>query len=103
VRDVADSSLRQEFAGGEREQLAFARGDSRAEESDPQREVLRDGPRSGYPAAQEFSGKDFGGSTMMPPSASEATRPSARRAIAFIQGSDRSASCSSPLPVYKHP
>ena len=32
-----------ERAGGEREQLAVARGDRGAEETDPQREVLNDG------------------------------------------------------------
>ena len=42
VRGRADAAFGQELAGGEREQLAFARGDGRAEQADPEREVQRE-------------------------------------------------------------
>ena len=42
VRDVGDAALGQELAGGEREQLALARGDRGAEQADPEREVQRE-------------------------------------------------------------
>ena len=60
MRELTDPALGQELAGREREELAFARGDGRAEQPDPEGQVLGDRPRSGDAAAQELPGKDLG-------------------------------------------
>ena len=53
VGDPAREARRDERAGGEREQLAVARGDGGAEEADPEREVLNDGAGSGDADAEQ--------------------------------------------------
>ena len=59
VRDGADAPLREELAGGEREQLAFARGDRRAQHAEPQRERGRVGARAGDRRHEELARRDL--------------------------------------------
>ena len=54
------TALRQELAGGEREELAFTRGDGRAEQPDPQREVLRERRGAGDARAEDAPDGDLG-------------------------------------------
>ena len=67
----ADRALRHELAGGERQQLAVTRGDRRAEQAEPQREIRR---RS-RPIRESTVPKNLrdaisaSGSSMMPPRA----------------------------------
>ena len=60
VREVADPAFREELAGGERQELAFTRGDRGAEQADPERQVLGESARSGNAAAEELARKDLG-------------------------------------------
>ena len=55
-----DAALGQELAGGEREELAFARRDGGAEQADPQREVERERRRAGNPGADDAAQHDLG-------------------------------------------
>ena len=50
---------RNERAGGERQQLALARGDGGAEEADPEREVLNDGTGGGNADAEQAANDDL--------------------------------------------
>ena len=65
-----------ERAGGEREQLAVARGDRRAEEADPQREMLNDRTGAGNAEAERLRQKiSSSGRTTIASSASDANDP----------------------------
>ena len=73
--------LRDERAGGEREQLAVARGDRGAEEPDPEREVLNDGAGGGDADAEQPAGGNLerAGARPSPACASAATDSRSRR------------------------
>ena len=60
VRGGADPALRQELAGRERQQLAFAGGDRRPEHAEPEREVRRERGRPLNRPAEELARDDLG-------------------------------------------
>ena len=58
VRDV-DRAFGKEFAGGQRQQLAFAGADGGAEQADPEREVERERPGARNAALQRLPHRDL--------------------------------------------
>ena len=86
VRGGADRPLRQELAGRERQQLAFAGGDRRPEHAEPEREVRRERGRSLESTEPKNLRETISasGSSMIPASATLARRFSAWTASVFI-------------------